>query len=88
MNVVPVISVRIDEGLKRRMEKFAHVNWSEVLRKAVADRVALEERLAARRRLDVDRLLKAVKDQDRLRSKTTGRWSGAEEVRKWRGLKR
>ena len=38
MNVIPIISVRIDEELKRRMEKFAHVNWSEVLRKAVADK--------------------------------------------------
>lgn len=83
-----VITVRVDEELKAKMEKYKHVNWSEVVRRALAERVMAEEELMAKRNVNADLLLRAVSDQDRLRAKTTGRWSGAEEIRKWRELRR
>lgn len=83
-----VVTVRVDDELKKRMDRLRHVNWSEVVRRAIAERIALEETLASSRIIDVRRLEEAIRDQDRLRSKTTGKWSGAEEIRKWRELRR
>ncbi|MEM2935749.1 MAG: hypothetical protein QW231_01055 [Candidatus Bathyarchaeia archaeon] len=83
-----VVTVRVDEDLKAKMEKLKHVNWSEVIRKAIAERVMVEEALTARRTINMSLLEEAMKDQDRLRAKTTGRWSGVEEIRKWRELRR
>ncbi len=79
-----IVTVRLDEKLKAKMERLRHVNWSEIIRRAIAERISLEESLAATRSINVELLRKAVKDQDRLRSKTRGHWSGSEEIRKWR----
>jgi len=83
-----VVTVRVDSELKKRMDRLRHVNWSEVVRRAIADKIALEETLASSRTIEAKRLEEAINDQDRLRSKTTGRWSGAEEIRRWRELRR
>jgi len=83
-----VVTVRVDSELKKRMDRLRHVNWSEVVRRAIKERIALEETLTSSRIIDVKRLEEAIRDQDRLRSKTTGKWSGAEEIRKWRDLRR
>jgi len=85
---VSIVTVRVDRELKKRMNRLRHVNWSEVIRRALAERIALEESLSSLRIVDVRRLGEAIRDQDRLRSKTTGKWSGAEEIRKWRDLRR
>jgi predicted transcriptional regulator len=83
-----IVTVRVDSELKNRMDRFRHINWSEVIRRAIIERIALEEALTSSRVIDVKRLEEAIIDQDRLRSKTTGRWLGAEEIRKWRDLRR
>ncbi len=57
---MPLIVVRVDEGLKERMEKFAHINWSEVVRAAI--RRVLEEE-------EGRNLAKAVLINERLRRK-------------------
>mgnify|MGYP001100239092 CR=1 FL=1 len=83
-----IVTVRLDERLKAKMRKLRHVNWSEVIRSAVAQRIELEESLATSRTINMDILRKAMADQDRLREKTSGTWSGAEEIRKWRELRK
>jgi len=83
-----IVTVRLDEKLKAKMEKLRHVNWSEIIRSAIAERISLEESLAGARSINFDLLRKAMHDQDRLRSKTSGRWSGSEEIRKWRELRK
>jgi len=83
-----IVTVRLDEQLKQKMKKLRHVNWSEVIRTAINERISQEETLASQRSVDVASLRKAMADQDRLRSKTTGTWSGAEEIRKWRELRK
>ena len=42
------ISVRIDPTLKKEMEKFSHLNWSEIIRIAIKDTIrhAREQNLA------------------------------------------
>jgi len=37
------ITVRIPRELKERMEKFRHVNWSDVIRRALEEKVREEE---------------------------------------------
>jgi Arc/MetJ-type ribon-helix-helix transcriptional regulator len=83
-----IVTVRLDERLKSKMKRLRHVNWSEVIRAAIAERIWLEESIAARRSINLDLLRNAIADQDRLRAKSSGVWSGAEEVRKWRELRK
>ena len=81
-----IVSARVDEKLKKEMERHADINWSEVLRQAIENRLALEEQL--RKPIDKARALRAMHDMDRLREKlSTGKWSGTEEIRKWRDLR-
>ena len=37
------LTVRIPRELKERMERFSHVNWSEVVRRAIEEKVREEE---------------------------------------------
>jgi post-segregation antitoxin (ccd killing protein) len=52
------VSVKVDEGLKRRMRS-VRVNWSEYIREAIRRRVELEARRSAAEKLLED--LKARK---------------------------
>ena len=83
-----LISFRIDDKLKKKMEELKHINWSEVVRKAIAQRIQLEESLKSTRKIDLKAMRKAAEEILALRDKTSGRWSGAEEIRKWRELRR
>lgn len=83
-----IVTVRLDEQLKKKMEMFRDVNWSEVVRRAILDRISQEEVLHAHRRVNFELLRSAIRDQDRLRKKTSGSWSGAEEVRHWREFRK
>ncbi|MEM1582658.1 MAG: VapB-type antitoxin [Candidatus Bathyarchaeia archaeon] len=37
------ITVRIQKNLKERMDKLTHVNWSEIIRRAIEEKVREEE---------------------------------------------
>ena len=82
-----IISVRIDEETKAKMDLYKDINWSEVLRDAIRRRVEVEEALR-RKDFDVARALKASEHIEKLRAKTTGEWSGVKEIRKWRDTRR
>lgn len=71
-----MISVRVEEELKRKMKALPSVNWSEYIREAVERRIREEE------------MRKACETMDRLAEKTSGKWSGTEEIRKWREMRR
>ncbi len=77
-----VVSVRIDEDLKRRMERLRHINWSEVIRRAIKEVVEAEEARLMRKR-DVARLMRAVEISNGLYRRIPG-WSSTEEIRRWR----
>lgn len=76
------ISVKIDEDTKSKMETFRDVNWAEVVRSAIKRRIELEEDM--RRPINKARAIRASRHMLKLKSKTSGRWSGVEEIRKWR----
>jgi len=81
-----VISIRVDEEVKKKMDEWSDINWSEVVRRAIETKLETEKYL--RGRIDKARALKAADDMDRLRAKTSGKWSGVGEIRKWRELRR
>lgn len=72
MTKMTMISVRVDEELRRRMRGYPSVNWSDFIRESIEEKIREEEMRAA------------AETMDRLAEKTTGDWSGAQEVRRWR----
>lgn len=76
-----VISVRLDEETRRKMKRLAYLNWSEIIRQAIAQKIKEEEN--KKRRLDPRMLKNAAEITDRIRRPSPG-WSSTEEIRKWR----
>ncbi|RLG37278.1 MAG: hypothetical protein DRO01_07300 [Thermoproteota archaeon] len=70
-----MISVRVGEDLKRRMERLRHVNWSEVVRRAIVETL---ERESARN------LAKAVLLNERNVIAPDEGYSSVEVIRAWR----
>ncbi len=68
-----VISVRIDDELKKRMERFPYVNWSEIVRQELEKVV---ERLERRN------LAEALLLNEKIKKRSDG--DSAELIRKWR----
>jgi len=80
-----VISVRIDEQIRRKMRLLSHLNWSEVIRQAIIQKIKEEEN--RKRRLDPKMLKEAAEITDKIR-KPSPSWSSTEEIRKWRELRK
>jgi len=80
-----VISVRIDEQTRRKMKLLSHLNWSEVIRQAIIQKIKEEEN--RKRRLDPKMLKEAAEITDKIR-KPSPSWSSTEEIRKWRDLRK
>lgn len=55
-----VVATRIPKDLKKQMETYHDVNWSEIIRDAIIERLRMEQ------------LKKAEEIEDRLREKTKG----------------
>jgi len=70
-----VISVRVNEEIKKRMEKLKHINWSEVIRKAIIE--VLEEE-------EGRNLARAVLLNEKIRKKAPKGWNSTEVIRFWR----
>jgi hypothetical protein len=81
-----VVSIRVDDDTKALMETYDDINWSEVLRRSIRERLATEEEL--RKGIDRRRAVKAAAGMDALRGRMSGNWKGAKEVRKWRDRRR
>src|SRR2546427_12621644 len=81
---VKVVSVKVDDDTKRRMDGLRDLNWSEVVRTAIQRRLEAEE--ALRKPVDRARAKRAGRAIDRLRqSLPAGDYDLAKEIRKWRG---
>ena len=75
-----VVSARIDKDTRRRMRRLPHINWSEVIREAIVEKIEEEER---RRDVDLRGLREAARITDSLRAPVPG-WDSTEEIRRWR----
>ena len=80
-----VISIRVDEETRRKMKLLSHLNWSEVLRQAIAQKISEEE--ITGRKLDPKALREAAEMTDRI-MKTSPSWNSTKEIRKWRNLRK
>ncbi|MGQ4892902.1 MAG: hypothetical protein ACP6IP_10550 [Candidatus Njordarchaeia archaeon] len=72
---MPVVSVKVSDELKKRMEKFKHINWSEILREAIIKTLDAEEGRD---------LARAVLYTEKVRKKAPKGWDSAKEIRYWR----
>ncbi|MEM2154652.1 MAG: hypothetical protein QXE05_04065 [Nitrososphaeria archaeon] len=70
-----LITVRVDEELKKRMSQFKNINWSEIVRKAILDVLKREEE----RNLAIALLL----NEKNVITPDEG-FSSVEVIRKWR----
>jgi hypothetical protein len=83
---MPTISVRIPEDLRRRMSQIKGVNWSEVVRRAILEKIVIEERIGSK---NWDLVRRAGKEADELRMKLEAKYGkcnydSAETIRCWR----
>lgn len=82
-----VMSVRVASETRERMSKLSDINWAEVIREAVEERIALEESL--RSPIDRRRAARAASSMDRLRqSLQSSDYRSTDEVRRWRDSRR
>ena len=76
-----VVSFRIDRKLKEKMDKLKHINWSEVVRRAIYETIVREE--ARLRRRDPERIRRAALKSEELSRRVEG-WNSVEAIRRWR----
>jgi len=61
-DILSIITIRIPRELKEKMKKYREINWSEVVRRALEERIRIQERIEATRRMDeIRRKVKPVK---------------------------
>ncbi|MHA1505761.1 MAG: hypothetical protein ACTSR0_01020 [Candidatus Asgardarchaeia archaeon] len=70
-----ILTVRVSDEIKKRMMKFRHINWSEVMRSAIIKVLEEEERR---------NLAKALLINERIRKKAPEGWDSTETIRYWR----
>lgn len=80
-----VFSIKVDKQIRAKMRKLSYVNWSEIIRRALASKIEEEE--AKTRNIDRDLLLEAASITDRMRKRSKN-WSSTEEIRRWRQTRR
>lgn len=72
---MPLLTVKIDDELRKRISRMKNVNWSEVVRNAIRLHLAKGEQRD---------LVKATLMNEKLRKRPVGRWDSVEVVRYWR----
>ena len=75
-----IVTLRVDDATKKKMEKLRGVNWSEVARKAIIEKI---QEVEFWKPVDVAKMRAAAADMDRLMRKVEG-WDSTTEIRKWR----
>jgi Arc/MetJ-type ribon-helix-helix transcriptional regulator len=72
---MPLITVKVTEDIRRKMKELRHINWSEVIRHAIEERIKMEgER----------RLVKAILLNERYVIIPDEGFSSTELIRSWR----
>lgn len=75
-----IITLRVDDELKKKMEELKEVNWSEVARQAIREKIIETELWQP---VNISLLKEASADTDALRRTIRG-WESTTEIRKWR----
>ena len=69
------ISVRVDDETKKEMENLKQVNWSEIIREAIRNRIDQETQ---------NNLAKAVLYNEKIRKKAPEGYDSTNIIREWR----
>ncbi len=69
------ISVRVDEKMKKEMEQLKQVNWNEVIRTAIKERLNQEKQ---------KNLAKAVLINEKIRKTAPEGYDSTKVIREWR----
>ncbi len=69
------ITIRIDPDIKKRMKRYSYINWSEVIRQAIIEKLREEEK---------KNIAEALLINERLRRKAPKEWDSVEVIRWWR----
>ncbi|MHB8566136.1 MAG: VapB-type antitoxin [Nitrososphaerales archaeon] len=77
---MPIISVRVDDKLKQKKDQLKEVNWSEVTRKVIGEKIRETELWQP---VDVILLVESSTNTDALRKRIEG-WDSTTEIRRWR----
>ncbi len=80
--MVEVVSANVDDETRRRMRRLPDINWSEVIRQAIIKKIEEEE--ARFSLVDRERLEKAAKETDALRTPSVPGWNSTKEIRRRR----
>ncbi|MCH4816279.1 MAG: hypothetical protein QXY87_07835 [Saccharolobus sp.] len=80
---MPVISIRIDDKLKKKMDELSYINWSEVIRRKIEEVIEEEERKRKKERKDYRRIsLASVRSYEFFLN--YGGKNSEEVIREWR----
>lgn len=69
------ITIRIDPEIKRLMKKYSYINWSEVARRAIMEKLREERE---------KNIAEALLINEELRREAPEGWDSTEAIRKWR----
>ena len=64
---MPVISVKIDDELKRKMDKYKYINWSEIIKAEIAEALLLNEKLRRKSTKDTTKIIREWRESRCLR---------------------
>jgi predicted transcriptional regulator len=70
------ITVRVSEEIKKEMKRLKHINWSKVVREAIAEEIKREK------------MRRASQTIEELRAKSKIRWDSVAVIREWREKRR
>jgi len=84
--MVEVVSAKIDDDTRRRMRRLSDINWSEVIRQAIINKIEEEE--TRRQLFNREKLEKAARETDAIRTPSSAGWDSTEEIRRWREARR
>ena len=69
------IRIRIDSDLKKRMESYKHINWSEIIHQVIAKTLQNEQK---------KNMARAVLINEKIRKKAPDHYDSTEVIRKFR----
>jgi len=72
------ITVRISPEIKKLMRKYKYINWSDVVREAILNKIREEEE---------KNLAEALLINERLRRNAPRNWDSTEVIKRWRRLR-
>jgi len=72
------ITVRISPEIKKLMRKYKYINWSEVVREAILNKIQEEEK---------KNLAEALLINEKLRRNAPRNWDSTEVIKRWRRLR-